>query len=204
MTREEFNKLSQQERLDLVGKKWFGLYNSDKEYGWVIQRSYIKDKDGEKKLFYEQSWLNTQLPFEKYFEGLEVWLGKDKCGIYHICYKNDGITFSIGTIPDGFLEEAYFMEIPKTLINEVVDGYPLDKFTPFEKQYKDYRSVEEIYKTKRHKKTIKDKTLDEKEIPVNTINTKLFDNPKTLTKINITLTCIAVLITIINIICAIC
>lgn len=195
MTREEFNKLSQQERLDLVGKKWFGLYNKDKEYGWVIQRSYIKDKDGQKKLFYEQSWLNTLLPFEKYFEGLEVWLSIDKCGIYHICYKDSGRTFSIGTIPDGFLEEAYFMEIPKTLINEYIDEHSLDKFTPFEKQYKDYRSVEEIRKTKRHK------TLDEKEIP---INTKWFDNPKTLTKINIALICIAVFITIINILCAIC
>jgi hypothetical protein len=199
MTREEFNKLSQQERLDLVGKKWFGLYNKDKEYGWVIQRSYIKDKDGQKKLFYEQSWLNTRLPFEKYFEGLEVWLSIDKCGIYHICYKNNGLTFSIGTIPDGFLEEAYFMEIPKTLINEHVDEHSLAKFNPFEKQYKDYRSVEEIRKTKQYKMPIEDKTLDEKEIPINTINIKWFNNPKTLTKINIALICIASLITLINI-----
>lgn len=195
MTREEFNKLSQQDRLNLVGKKWFGLYNNDKEYGWFIERSYKKDKDGKKHITFERKRLNVQLPYKVYFDGLEVWLGIDKCGVFQICYKNGGLTFCIGNIPDGFLEEAYFMEIPKSCINEVVDEYSLDKFTPFEEIYKDYRSVDEIRKVKR------DKTLNKKEIP---IIAKWFDNPKTITKVNIALICIAVFITIINILCAIC
>lgn len=198
MTKEEFNKLSQQDRLKLVGEKWFGLYNKDKEYGWVIERGYTKDKNGEKHLVHEERWLNVSLPFEKYFDGLKVvGLGKDKCGVYHIYYENRGITISIGTIPSGFLEEAYFLEFPKTTINEYIDKYSLDVFKPFKKQYTDYRSVEEICKTKQHK------TLDEKETPINTINTNSFDNPKILTKINIAIIIVA-LFTIINIICAIC
>lgn len=195
MTREEFNNLSQQDRLNLVGKKWFGLYNNDKEYGWFIERSYTKDKDGGKHISFERSRLNVQLPYEGYFDGLEVWLGKDKCGDFQICYTNGGLTFSIGNIPDEFLEEAYFMEIPKSCINEVVDEYSLDKFTPFEEIYKDYRSLDEIRKARR------DKTLNTNEIP---ISAKWFDNPKTITKVNIALICIAVFITIINILCAIC
>ena len=198
MTREEFNKLSQQDRLNLVGKKWFGLYNNDKEYGWYIERTYTKGKGVKKQLFSERSWVNIQPPFEKYFDGLEVWLSTEKGGNCHICYKNGGLTFSIGNVPEGFLEEAYFMEIPKSCINEVVDEYQLDKFTSFEELYKDYRSIKEIRKTTRHK------TLDKKETPINTINTKWFDNPKTLTKINIAFISVAVLITIINVLCAIC
>lgn len=191
MTREEFNKLSQQDRLNLVGKKWFSLYNNDKEYGWYIERAYTKGKDGKRKLWSEQSWVNIKLPFEKYFDRLEVWLAEDKGGNFHICYKNSGLTFSIGNIPNGFLEEAYFMEIPKSCINEVVDECQLvDKFTPFAKLYKDYRSVEEIREARQ------DKLLDEKKIP---INTKWFDNPKTLIKMNIALIGIASLITLINI-----
>lgn len=190
MTREEFNKLSQQDRLNLVAEKWFGLYKNDKEYGWFIERSYTTDEDGNKHLSHERSWLDIQLPFEKYFDGLDIWLGKDRCGVPHICYKSEGLTFSIGTIPSGFLEESYFMEIPKSSINEIIDEYSLDVFTPFEQLYKDYRSVEEICKGKK-----------KKEIPINETKSKVkwFDNPQTMTKVNITLICIAALITIINI-----
>lgn len=170
MTREEFNKLSQQERLNLVGEKWFSLYDAEKEkaYSWTIVWSFIQDSNGKKHLTYERLYLNPDLPFRKYIKDFDnIWLGKGKSSDFYIYYKKSkGVTDSTGTIPDGFLEEAYFLEIPKSFINEYNDS-SLDK-----------------------KGTL--------------INTKLFDNPKTLTKINIALICIAVFITIINMLCAIC
>jgi hypothetical protein len=195
MTREEFNKLSQQERLNLVGKKWFGLYKNDKEYGWYIERTYAKGKSGRKQLWSERSWVNIQLPFEKYFDGLEVWLATDKGGNYHICYKNGGLTFSIGTIPDGFLEETYFFELPKSTINERINEDSLDIFQPFEEVKTDYRSVEEIC---RKRSVLHDDDNKTKR------STSWFDNPQTLTKINIAIISVAVLITVINILCVIC
>ena len=194
MTREEFNKLSQQERLNLVGKRWFGLYNNVQEYGWHIERTYAKDKD-KKRLLCERSWVNIQPPFEKYFDGLVVWLAKDKGGNYHICYKNCGITFSMGTIPDGFLEETYFLEIPKSTINERINEDSLDFFQPFEEVKTDYRSVEEI----RRKKSV---LYDEDNKTKRSIS--WFNNPQTITKINIAIISVAVLITVINILRAIC
>lgn len=187
-TREEFNKLSQQERLNLVGEKWFSLYNTDKEYGHVIERSYQTDADGKRKLLYERSLINATLPYQRYFSDLNVRLGKNKSGEFCLFYKkSNGTTFTIGTIPSGFLEEAYFFEFPKSTICEYIDEYSLDVFEPFENEYTDYRSAEEICKTKAKPKRI-----------------KWFDNPEALSKVNITIIGIAILITIINIICAIC
>lgn len=194
MTKEEFNKLSQQEKLNLVGEKWFSLYNADKEYGWFIERTYTKDKEGKKQLLSESCCLNVQPPFDKYFDDLKVWLSKDRCGSSHICYKNGGITFSIGTIPNGFLEDAYFMEIPKSSVNEIIDEYYLDNFNPFETLCTDYRRVEEICKTKETKETKQCVHLNDVKRPL-----KFWDNPKIITKVNIALICIAVLITLINI-----
>lgn len=171
MTRDEFNKLSQQERLNLVGEKWFPLYDAEKEkaYSWTIEWSFIQDSNGKKHLTYEKLYLNPELPFIKYIKDFDnIWLGKGKSSDFYIYYKKSkGVTFNTGTIPDGFLEEAYFLEFPKSFINEHINDSSLDK-----------------------KGTL--------------INTKLFDNPKTLTKINIALICIAVFITIINILCTIC
>lgn len=168
MTREEFNNLSQQDRLNLVGEKWFSLYSAEaeKEYGWTIVWSFHTDSNGKKHLTCERLNLSVELPFKKYFKDLDyIWLGKGKSSDFYIYYKKSkGVTDSTGTIPDGFLEEAYFFEFSKSFINEYIN--------------------------------------DDKKVTL--INTKLFDNPKTLTKINIALICIAVFITIINILCAIC
>lgn len=194
MTREEFNKLSQQEKLNLVGDKWFSVYKNE-EYGWVIERSYCTDASGKKRLLYENKCMSITLPFKKYFKDLDVHLGLDnKSYNYLVYYKKGKITFRIGNIPSDFLEESYFMEIPKSSINEYIDGSVLENFKPFEKEYTDYRDIEEI----RNKET---KLID--ILPKQQKNT-WFDNLNSQTKINIGIISVAVLITIINVITRIC
>ena len=185
--------------MNLVGEKWYSLHNKNSEYGITIERAYATDKDGKKHLTYESRFINVELPYQKYFSDMNVWLGKDKVNNFCIFYKSHyGNTFSIGTIPNGFLEEAYFFEFPKSTINEYIDVHSLDIFEPFKKEYTDYRSVEEIC---RSEKSCNDEDLHNNKTD---IRESFWNDSSKITKTNIAIISVAVLITIINVLCAIC
>lgn len=193
MTREEFNKLSQQDKLNMVGKKWFSLHRNNKEYGWVIEKFYHTDDEGKKHLTSERSYINVELPYQKYFKDLNVFLGRKDCGDYHMCYKTvHGVVFTLGDVPEDFLEEAYFFAFPKSIICENVAEYNLDTLVPLEKQYTDCRSIEDICQTSQ--KTAHCEPISEIKRQISR-----FDNPQTLTKVNAIIIGLAALYTLINI-----
>ena len=199
MTREEFNKLSQQEKLNLVGEKWYSLYNKNSEYGITIERAYVTDKYGGKHLHYETWYTKLELPFGKYFKDLNVYLGKDESGCFCVFYKRkEGTTYRIGTVPEEFLEEAYFFEFPKSSINEYIDEYSIDIFKPYVKKCTDYRSIDEIC---RSEKSCNDEDLHNNKTD---IRESFWNDSSKITKTNIAIISVAVLITIGNVLCAIC
>ena len=121
MTKDEFNKLPKQERINLAWDKLYGCSTFDRDNPHAnVRKRYARLSHEEPWIFVgeetsQNKWIGLTLS-KYFFHGL--FLGcindNDKCFTKRI---NDDLPYQYQTmgnkeIPDDFLEEVYFTEIP--------------------------------------------------------------------------------------------
>lgn len=218
MTREEFNNLQKQQKIDLVFDRFRLLCRTDESNKTRnITKKYARlNENDEWRLVCTSScqneWFGEMVTrfFGNGFHSLIVVIENDrKCFAKRIA-KGETVILNNNEVPDSFLETIMFDEIPNGEVkNEYLDVFDsmvylmpfavieMSKQIPMDLDEYVQKSRENGYWLKPKDKIIKNVVTTKKE------NKKPY-NPNTLTKINIALICIAVFITIINILCAIC
>jgi hypothetical protein len=218
MTREEFNKLPKQKRIDLVFYKFKLLCRTDENNKTRnITKKYARlNEYDEWRLVCTTScqneWFGEMVTrfFGNGFDALTVAIENDrKCFAKRIA-KGKTVILNNNEVPDSLLETIMFDEIPNGEVkNEYLDAFDsllyLQPFVVCEMSKQIAMDLDEyVEKSRENGYWLRpiDKTIKKEVTPIKIA--KRFNNPKTLTKINIALICIAVFITIINILCAIC
>ena len=214
MTREEFNNLTKQEKIDLAFDRCKILWSTseDNKTRNVIKRYARLSEEDEWILVCTSSYQNDWFGLIAYrffgsgYHSITIATENGrKCFAKRITRDNT-IIISNDDIPDLFLETIMFDEIPN---GETKEEY-LDKFDSLayifpQVVYDMSKKIpmdmgEYIKKSRENGDWLKPKHTSTSF----TKGSKLFENNKTLTKINIILIVIAIFITLINILFAIC
>lgn len=213
MTREEFNKLPKQQRIDLTFDRFRLLCRTDESNKTRnITKKYARlNENDEWRLVctssYQNEWFGEMVArfFGNGFNSLTVVIENDrKCFAKRIA-KGETVILNNNEVPDSFLETIMFDEMPNGEVkNEYLDVFDsllyLQPFMVCEMSKQIPMDLDEYIEKSRENGywlKPKDKTIKKKVTPIKI--TKELDNAKTLTKLNIVLICIASLITLINI-----